>query len=364
MPAHAATGDNAQLLQRSASGTLATNSSIAANFYLPTSTLRPIFQSRINQQVPVAVNGAINTLLAKLPASSQSWADQMAKMLIQPTASLTGLTTQKDGLATSLRISLYPGDPHPINASMLVSFGIKGNSTIQVSAQAMKNSPSLVNGPLATFDMPVGHLTSIETTPSCGDSALAVGMQVPVALNMEQSTATPQPSSSASQQTSLMHNTSEQTSLTQQAPGGNSTAYVEIPASALATLASNVGTIPLSNNMSARNIQVAVEGDHLVVTSDIHLGSLQVGQATTLITPTASDGSLAVHVTQTTLSVLIVSFQYNNYNQQIEQLINSKLSGALAGTFTVNSAAIGANSQIPCADNDSLIISGTTGLIA
>jgi hypothetical protein len=188
-------------------------------------------------------------------------------------------------------------------------------------------------------------------------------MQFPVAFNMEQSTAVPQPSSNTSKQASLTQ-TSEQTSLTQQAPSNNSTAYVEIPASSLAALASSVGTIPLSNNMSARNIQVAVQGDHLVVTSDIHLGSLQVGQATTLITPTASNGSLAVHVTQTTLSVLIVSFQYNNYNQQIEQLINSKLSGALAGTFTVNSAAIGANSQLPCADNNSLIISGTTGLIS
>ena len=78
--------------------------------------------------------------------------------------------------------------------------------------------------------------------------------------------------------------------------------------------------------MSAHNIQVATEDDHLVVTSDIYLGALKLGQATTLITPTASNGNLAVNVTQTTLSVLIVSFQYNTYNQQIEQLINDKLS--------------------------------------
>lgn len=385
VPAHAA-GSNPQLLQRAQTNndpaqtnsnlaqtsSASTTSTIAANFYLPTSTLRPIFQSRIDQQVPVVVNGAINTLVSKLPASSQSWAGQMAKTLIQPYASLTSLTIQQNGLAATLRISLYPGDPKPISTSMLVAFSVKGDSTIQVSAQAMKNSPSLVSGPLATFNMPVGQLTSVQTTPDCGDTALALGLRFPVSLDMEQSTATAQPASNAAnkqtqsaQQTLASNATTKQTLLTQQKSASNgSPAYVEIPASSLADLASTVGTIPLSSNMSAHNIQVAVEDDHLVVTSDIYLGALKLGEATTLITPTASNGNLAVNVTQTTLSVLIMSFQYNTYNQQIEQLINDKLSGALAGTFTVNSAAIGAKSELPCADDDSLIISGTTGLIS
>src|SRR6266700_2879709 len=83
---------------------------LAANFYLPTSALQPIFQDKINQQVPIAINNAITNIVSKLPASTQSWAGQMAQTLIQPSATLVSLTPQQGGLATKLRISLYPGD--------------------------------------------------------------------------------------------------------------------------------------------------------------------------------------------------------------------------------------------------------------
>ncbi|HET9921022.1 MAG TPA: hypothetical protein VFQ30_14320, partial [Ktedonobacteraceae bacterium] len=52
----------------------------------------------------------------------------------------------------------------------------------------------------------------------------------------------------------------------------------------------------------------------------------------------------------------------NSYNQQIEQTINAKLNGALAGKFNITAAAIGPNSQLPCAASDSLLLTGTTNL--
>jgi hypothetical protein len=343
-PAHAAATTIQQ--QKLASDT----TMLAANFYLPTSALQPLFQDKINQQVPIAVNNAIAGIVSKLPASTQIWAGQMAQTLIQPSATLVSLTPQQDGLATKLRISLYPGDPQPINANMLVTFGVKDASTIQVSAQATKNGPALVNGPLATFHLPVGQLNSIQTTPNCGVAALALGLQLPISLGSS-GTSTQQASSVKVQQ------------LSQDVPANATTpAYVEIPASSLAKLGPSIGTIPLNSSMSAQNIRVAIQGTQLVVTSDILLGSLQIGTATTLVTPTAINGNLAVNVTKTTLNVLIMSFQYNTYNQQIQQLINGKLSKALTGKFTVNRAAIGANSSVPCAAGDSLILSGTSSL--
>jgi hypothetical protein len=87
--------------------------SVNATIYITTGSLVPIFQSRINQQVPAAVSSAITSLVSNLPKQDQGWALQMATTLIQPSATLTGLTTQAGGLSTSLRLSLYPGDPQP-----------------------------------------------------------------------------------------------------------------------------------------------------------------------------------------------------------------------------------------------------------
>src|SRR2546421_700925 len=94
--------------------------SVNATIYITKGTLEPIFQSRIEQQVPVAVNGAISSIVSKLPQRDQGWARQMASTLIQPSASLTSLTTEQGGLATSLHVTLYPGDPQPIDANILV----------------------------------------------------------------------------------------------------------------------------------------------------------------------------------------------------------------------------------------------------
>src|SRR5436853_7120684 len=131
--------------------------SVNATIYITTGTLEPIFQSRIQHQVPVAVNGAISNIVSKLPQQDHAWATQMANTLIQPSATLTGLTTEQGGLATSLQVTLYPGDPQPINATMLISLRVIDSSTVQVSATPLNGSPALVDGPLTTFQIPIGH---------------------------------------------------------------------------------------------------------------------------------------------------------------------------------------------------------------
>src|SRR5260370_37105474 len=110
----------------------------------------------------------------------------MGNTLIQPSATLAGLTTQPGGLVTSLQVSLYPGDPQPIDINMLVSLSVLNSSTVQVSARPLNGGPALVNGPLATFQVPICHINSISTTPGRGDSALALQLQLPVGLGVAQ----------------------------------------------------------------------------------------------------------------------------------------------------------------------------------
>jgi len=338
-----------------------------ATIYLGTATLSPIFQGRVNQQVPNAVGAAIAAIVSKLPTNDQSWASTMATTVIQPTALLTSLVPQQGGLVASLRISLYPGDPQPIDASMLIKFSILDSSTIQVSAYPLPGSPSLVNGPITTLHIPIGQLNSINATPGCGDSALAVNLQVPIALG-GQTTGQAQASQTlqTSQTTNMLGMVQQPVQphmLTAVTDAVNS--YVEIPATSLASLGNSIGSLPISNNLSAQNIQVSVRGGNIVVNSDIILGgSFRLGTAVTTVQPTAMSGNLAVKVLNTSLTVFqIFTFPYNTYNTHIEQLLNTKLGTALSGKFSISNAAIGSNSHVPCTASDSLVLTGTTSLV-
>src|SRR5579863_10441312 len=144
----------------------ASASSVNATIYLTMPMLQSLFQQNIAQQVPGAFNSAIDSALAKLPAQDRGWAQQMISVLLQPGAVLTSLTTQQNGLAMSLRVTLYSGDPKPINSSMLITFKVISSSTVQVSAQSLNGGPALANGPIATFQVPMGQLSSINTTPA------------------------------------------------------------------------------------------------------------------------------------------------------------------------------------------------------
>jgi hypothetical protein len=334
----------------------ASSTPVNATIYLTTDTLRPIFQQQITQQVPNTVNSTINGMVSTLPATDRGWATLMAKALLQPSATLVKLSPQSGGIATTIRMNLYPGDPKPITADLLVTFSILDATTIQVSAQPQKGSPTLINGPLAKLPISLGQLQNIRVTPTCGDAALALNLKIPVMLaQAPQSTTTtathlsnirPQPVKRAA------HVATETSS------------YVELPASSLAAIGSSIGSLPIDDNLSARNIQVGVQGNRMVITSDIVFGdALLLGRATTYAEPLARQGGLAIRIINTTLTIFsLFTFPNNAYNRQIEQTLNAKLNGAFAGKFTVARAAIGTNAHIPCAARNSLILTGTTTL--
>ncbi len=336
---------------------------LGATIYLTNGTLAPIFQSRVNQQVPGVVSDAIASIVSKLPAIDQGWAATMAATVIQPSVLLTSLVPTQGGLVASIRISLYAGDPQPINAQLLIKFSVLDSNTVQVSAQPMPGSPSLINGPITTLHIPIGQLNSINATPSCGDSDLAVKLQVPVSLGSQ--TTPTQSGQTASNSVSVMHQQQVQQQMLSSTSSG-ATTYVEISSASLAALGNSLGSFPIgSNNMSAQNIQVSVQGSNIIVTSDIMLGnSFQLGTAVTTVQPAAIGGNLSVNVLSTTLTVLqVFTFPEDTYNAQIQQMLNAKLGTALSGKFNISSAAIGTNSHVPCTASDSLVLTGTTNLV-
>ena len=355
MPAHAATHET--FTQR-------VTTPLSANIYLTNGTLQPIFQARVNQQVPGVVSAAIASIINKLPAVDQGWASTMATTVIQPSVLLTSLVPTQAGLVASIHISLYTGDPQPIDARLLIKFSVLDSSTVQVSAQPMPGSPSLINGPITTLHIPIGQLNSINATPNCGDSALLVNLQVPLSLGGA-TVASTQGGQVAGNSVSVVREQGiKKQMLANTASSG--TTYIEISSASLAALGNSLGSFPIgNNNMSAQNLQVSVQGSNIIVTSDIMLGnSFKLGTAVTTVQPTATGGNLAVNVTSTTLTVLqVFTFPQDTYNAQIQQMLNAKLGTALSGKFTINSAAIGANSHIPCSASDSLVLTGTTKLV-
>jgi hypothetical protein len=366
-----------------------------AKVYITQATLKPLFQEHINQQVPGAVNAAINGIIGNLPGTS--WAGQMAQSLLQPSAILTQLTPQQDGLHAVIRLSLYLNDPKPTDVHMLVKFSVLDASTVQISGQPIDGSATLVNGPLATIKVPIGQLNTIDTTPNCGDANLMIGLQVPADLTQTASTQDNQNNAQTNTQTLPLSYTQSSTQITPSSTkismldtidnasstksstfstmvnlsqhstrDGATDSYIEIPADSLTTLGNNVGTIQISKSLSAQNIQISVQDSNIVATSDImgsFLGApVKLATATTTIQPAAQDGKLVLNVLQTKITVAIVTFSQNSYNQQIQQLLNSKLSAALDGKFNVTSASLGNNSPISCAASDSLILTGTANL--
>ena len=324
----------------------ANNSSLNAIVYLTTGSLASTFQNRIDQQIPGAVNAAISNTVSSLPAKDQGWATEMATTLIQPSAALESLYPQQGGLAMQLRLSLYPGDPQAINTSMLIKFSVLNSSTAQVSAFPMNGSPSLVNGPLTTFHMPLGSLHSIYSTPGCGSSALALNLQFPVALGQ-----------ASSQVQHLTSNIS--TTAYKQYVAGSGNAFIEIPATSLSSLGSSIGTMPVSSSFTAKNVRIVVQGSNIHILSDIYWSGLNIGTADTSVAPGAAGGRLVLYVLSTNLNIFnLFSFPLNSYNQQIQQTLNAKLGNAFNGKFYVAQAGIGPNSQLPCAAGDSLVLSG------
>jgi hypothetical protein len=349
-------------------------SDVNATIYLTTASLNTLFQSRISALVPAAFNSTINNTLSQLPAHDRGWASQMISTLIQPSATLTGLTPQQNGLAISIQIALYPGDPHPINANMLISFQVLNSSTVQVNAQPLNGGPTLANGPIATIPLSIGQLHSVSATPNCGLSALALHLQIPLALTQSQSNiyqstqltqlAQLQPLNDfVDQQGSTRFHATSYLSNREASPAITNS-YVEIPASSLASIGASIGTMPISGSLTAQHIQIGVQGKDLTMTAGIYNSFLgQIGTVVTTFTPTVSHGSLAVSVLNTSITILgIFNFPYNSYNQQIQQTLNAKLNGAFTGKFSVTQAQIGSSTALPCAASNSLVLAGSTNI--
>jgi len=333
--------------------------SLGATIYLSTSTLRSLFQSKLNQAAPGAVNSAISGMISKLPRQDQGWAYEMATTLIQPSASLLSLAPQHGGLATTIRLSLYPGDPHPITSSMLVGFSVANASTVQVSAHSLNGSPALVNGPLTTFRIPVGQLNGINSTPRCGDSALAVNVRFPVTIGPLPTPPPPQGLVAVQSHTSRVN----YSTLKQLSPNGVAT-YVEIPSSSLAAIGPAIGSWQIDDSLTAKNIRIGTQGSNLVIGADIFLGtSFRLATTLTTVAPSASGGNLVVHVLGTAVTIFdIFTFPYDIYNQQIESILNSVMSGALGNKLYITSAKVGFNGHVPCAAGDSLMLTGTASI--
>lgn len=332
---------------------------INANVYLTGKMLQPLFQSNLDAQLPRLLNNAIADMVNTMPQQDQSWGAQMANALLQPSAKLVSLTPQATGLLATLKLSLYPGDPKPVTTSLLIGFKVSDASTIQVTALPSANgSQSLLNGPLTTFHMPIGSLNSVATTPHCGESDLNINLKLPVALNQQNS------ASGQSQPATASHGNARTALTSFIAPAPEVSSYIEIPAAALAQLGSGVGSLPVSSSLTASNIRLGTQGSSLTLTSDIAWHGLGIGTAVSTLAPGASNGNLVVHALHTDLKILggLITFPINSYNQQIEQIMNTKLNSALAGKFTVAQATSGANPALPCADPHSLILAGTLTL--
>ncbi len=339
---------------------VAAGASIGATVYLTMNTLQPMFQSSLSQQVPGDLNTAINALVSKLPAQDQAWTREMAVTLIQPSAALQNLVTQQNGMAMYIRIALYPGDPKPIDVGLLISFSVLDSSTIQVSASSLNNGPALASGPQSTFQIPIGTLNGVNTTPNCGASALSLHLQVPVSLGSTASISTQSQSPLANvsghgNPMAVMLNNTQRNS------GANT--FIEVPAASISALSGSLGNMPVDSNFTAENIRLSVKGGAIHILSDIYWAGINVGTADTAGVPVASGGKLAMHILSTNFSLFgLFNFPMNNYNQQIEQTLDSELGPALAGKFTVTNAAIGPNSQLPCALSDSLVLTGSSGI--
>lgn len=315
-----------------------TTKPINVTIYLTTKTLGQIFENRINQMLRSAVSDSVS----KLPAQNREWALKVATTLLEPNASVTSLVPQPEALSVTVRVSLYTGDPQPLNARMQISFTVVSPSVVQVSVKPLAGSPSFANGSGTTIQVPLGQLRAIHTMSTCGDTALAMNLQFPLSLG---------------QVSSVSGETLPSSGHRQESPVGIS---LGLPAPSLATIGDSVGTMPINGAMSAKNVRIQAQNGMLNITSDLYLGSLNIGSSKTAVETTASGGNLAVHVVHTSVQLLhILPFPYDIYNQQLESTLNAKLQSAFMNKMYVTQSAIGTSAQVPCAPSDGLLVTGT-----
>ncbi len=307
---------------------------MGVNVYISTAVLQKQFQDAISQSLPAQFNQRLLQQTSQLPASSHALVTQLAGELVQPSATLTQLVPQQKGLAATINISLFPHDPHPMHFSMLVTFNKKDATTVQVGAQALPGQPAPpATGNLGTSKVPLSQLNSVNITPRCGVAAERFNGIPP-------SGAAPQ--SSPSQ--------------------GKIPIFIEIPSAVISAGArsSNPGTMRIGPSLTVQNIQVTTQANGLMATTQIFLGPLQVAATRTLIQLSAANGKLIAKVTDTQLSVGLLSFPVQDFNQLIQQMVNLQLNAQVGNSLYVTRVAFGPTNKIPCAARGSLLLEGTT----
>src|SRR5258708_23417492 len=82
----------------------ASGSSLNAIIYLTTGMLEPVFQNRIERQVPVDFNSALTTMMSNLPSHDPGWAYDIASTHIQPSRPPPYLPPQRARLANKIHV--------------------------------------------------------------------------------------------------------------------------------------------------------------------------------------------------------------------------------------------------------------------
>ena len=305
----------------------------AINVYLTISGMQDQFQQSISQQLPAQFNQSIMDQTKSLPPDTRTLANQLIGEVFQPSANLTQLTPEQGGLVSTINVGLFPNDPNPLSFSMLLSFNKINSHAAEVDASAVPGQPAPpTTGPQSTFDVGgFGTLNSIVPTPGCGNSALKMNIST---------SQTPPPQSGGQ--------------------GAGFPLFIEVPAAAFQAGAAGAGNMQIGAGFSAQNIQISLQGQGMVVSTQIAFLGQQVGSTTTTVQLSAANGTLVGTVTNTQVNVGgLFSLPVDAFNQDIQQMINQELGGMIGNMLNVTSVNFGPTADVPCATPGNMLLGGT-----
>lgn len=311
----------------------------AVNVYLPISALQQQFQQSINQTLPDQFNQALVQQTKSLPPDTRSLVSQLVGELLQPSATLSQLTPRQNGLVASIKISLFPHDPHPSGFSMLLVFNKINSASAVVNVTAVPGQPAPpATGNLSTFKVSLGQLNRISPTPGCGEAALKMNISTPQGQQ-------PPPKNTSGQG---------------QGQGAGFPLFIEVPAAAFQAGAAAAGTMDIGAGFSAQNILVSLQRDGMLVSTQIAFSGIELGSTMTSMQLSAANGKLVSTVTNTQVNFAGFSFPVDAFNQDIQQMVNQELSGMIGNMLNVTSVHFGPTAAIPCAVPGNMLLGGTS----
>lgn len=305
----------------------------AVNIYLPIPAMQQQFQQSIQQQLPDQFNQSIMDQTKSLDPGTRTLANQLIGEVFQPSATLTQLTPEQGGLVSTINIGLFPDDPNPLSFSMLLAFNKINSHAAEVDASAVPGQPAPpTTGPQSNFDVGgFGTLNSIVPTPGCGNSALE--------MNISPSQ-TPPPQNGGQ--------------------GAGFPLFIEVPAAAFQAGAAGAGNMQIGAGFSAQNIQISLQGQGMVVSTQIAFEGTQVGSTMTTVQLSAANGTLVGTVTNTKVNIGgLFSLPIDAFNQTIQQQINQELGGMIGNMLNVTSVNFGPTADVPCATPGNMLLGGT-----